>query len=52
LKTLKDAGLVSDRRDGRWVYYTLNRDALEDIEEFVGTLKSSLRAPRKQAKCC
>jgi len=30
LKTLKDAGLVSDRREGRWVYYTLNRDARPD----------------------
>src|SRR5437762_13125172 len=26
LKTLKDAGLVSDRREGRWVYYALNRE--------------------------
>jgi DNA-binding transcriptional ArsR family regulator len=24
LKTLKDAGLVTDRREGRWVYYTLH----------------------------
>jgi len=21
LRTLKDAGLITDRRDGRWVYY-------------------------------
>jgi ArsR family transcriptional regulator len=31
LKTLKDAGLVTDRRDGRWVYYALNRDLLDEI---------------------
>src|ERR671917_2795319 len=31
LKTLKDAGLVTDRRDGRWVYYTLNCDALDEL---------------------
>src|SRR6266508_3196789 len=24
LKTLKDAGLVTDRREGRWVYYAIN----------------------------
>ena len=25
LKVLKDAGLVTDRREGRWMYYTLTR---------------------------
>ena len=28
LKALKDAGLVTDRKDGRWVYYALNPEAL------------------------
>src|SRR3970040_1276899 len=28
LKTLRDAGLVADRRAGRWVYYSLREDAL------------------------
>jgi ArsR family transcriptional regulator len=31
LKVLKEAGLVTDRREGRWVYYTLHRDAVEDL---------------------
>ena len=50
LRTLKDAGLVSDRREGRWVYYTLNRDALAEIEGLVGALKTQTTpsAPR----CC
>ena len=30
LKVLKDAGLVSDRKQGRWSYYTLNADRLAD----------------------
>ena len=30
LKTLKEAGLVQDRRDGRWVYYSLDREALSE----------------------
>jgi ArsR family transcriptional regulator, arsenate/arsenite/antimonite-responsive transcriptional repressor len=29
LRTLKDAGLVVDRREGRWVYYALNPECLE-----------------------
>ncbi len=41
LKTLKDAGLVSDRREGRWVYYTLNRDALD---QEAGEARGQLRA--------
>jgi len=44
LKTLKDAGLVTDRRDGRWVHYALNRDALDKIAAFAETLKPSKRS--------
>jgi len=52
LKTLKDAGLVSDRREGRWVYYALNRAALEAVEELVGSFtRTDGRAPRP-TKCC
>ena len=28
LKVLKDAGLVTDRKEGRWSYYSLNTDRL------------------------
>src|SRR3989442_7673963 len=40
LRVLKDAGLVTDRRDGRWVYYALNRDALDRSEEHTSELQS------------
>lgn len=36
LKKLKDAGVVTDRRDGRWVYYSLLPDALEQMRGFLG----------------
>ena len=52
LKTLKDAGLVADRREGRWVYYTLQRNTLDEIEALIGTFKRGLRSPRKQGACC
>jgi ArsR family transcriptional regulator len=39
LKTLKDAGLVSDRRQGRWVYYALNPQAFDEITEFMSELR-------------
>ena len=52
LKTLKDAGLVSDRRDGRWVYYALNRDALDQIDEFAAAVKPGKHAGSCAQACC
>ena len=52
LKTLKDAGLVSDRRDGRWVYYALNRDALDQIAEFAAAVKPGKHAGSCAQACC
>lgn len=50
LKTLKEAGLVHDRKEGRWVYYRICPDALEGIDEIVGSLRSPL--PVLQTRCC
>jgi len=52
LKSLKDAGLVSDRRDGRWAYYTLNTEALRDVEAFVGSLATRVPETRWTPVCC
>ncbi len=35
LKILKDAGLLTDRREGRWIYYALNQEALRELREAV-----------------
>jgi ArsR family transcriptional regulator len=39
LRTLKDAGIVTDRRDGRWVYYALDASALTQMEKAIGSFK-------------
>jgi len=52
LKTLKDAGILRDRREGRWVYYSLNFEALEEIEKLVGSLKAMNRGLQGALKCC
>ena len=39
LKKLKDAGVVSDRPCGRWVYYSLVPDALEEMRGFLGEVR-------------
>jgi ArsR family transcriptional regulator, arsenate/arsenite/antimonite-responsive transcriptional repressor len=53
LKTLKDAGLVTDRRAGRWVYYSLNGDALADLEDFLRSFREvSVAASATAEACC
>ena len=52
LKVLKDAGMVTDRREGRWVYYTLNTDALVEVEEVVEGMRSTPSAAERRTGCC
>ena len=51
LKTLKDAGLVNDRREGRWMYYSLNAHTLEELQKIIAALKQTGRI-RKSSFCC
>lgn len=46
LKTLKDAGLVTDRREGRWVYYALNPEAFATFERLLGDLRPARQGGR------
>ena len=52
LKCLKDAGLVTDRREGRWAYYTLTTEALREVEAFVGSLATKVAGTRWTPVCC
>lgn len=52
LKVLKDAGLVRDRREGRWMYYTLNPEALEEMTGFTRRLASPPTVADRRAACC
>jgi ArsR family transcriptional regulator len=52
LKVLKDAGLIADRREGRWMYYTLNQDALAEVTELVEALASAPSAAERKNGCC
>jgi ArsR family transcriptional regulator, arsenate/arsenite/antimonite-responsive transcriptional repressor len=46
LKALGDAGLVTRRRAGRWVHYSLRPDTLAEITGFVGSVREGA------ARCC
>ena len=50
LKVLKEAGLLADRQSGRWVYYQLQPEALEQLRGWLGQLAASCRAPAYP--CC
>ncbi|MEO5568744.1 MAG: metalloregulator ArsR/SmtB family transcription factor [Gemmatimonadaceae bacterium] len=54
LKVLKDAGLVTARREGRWMHYDLIPGALDEIQTLVGEMKPSERQLRVRAAnaCC
>ena len=52
LRALKDAGLVTDRREGRWVYYGVNREALRQIAAFAGAVKPGKHAGSCRMACC
>ena len=39
LSVLRDADLVRDRRDGKFIYYELNASVLEEIMLWIANLK-------------
>lgn len=51
LKTLKDAGLVSDHKEGRWTYYALNPDAVAAVLGQLADLRPKAGGPG-DAACC
>ena len=52
LKTLKDAGLVTDRRDGRWMHYALDAEGLAELDSFLGSLRRRTREENWKPVCC
>ena len=53
LKVLKDAGLVSDLREGRWVHYSLNREVFSELHGLLGDMKpSTRRLTVRDDECC
>ena len=51
LKVLKDAGLLADRREGRWVYYTIRPEALATLTDLVEVLEPHALSTKGRG-CC
>jgi ArsR family transcriptional regulator len=52
LRVLKEAGLVSDRRDGRWSYYRIAPDALAEVHDLAVAMQPKRNALRVLDPCC
>ena len=53
LRVLKEAGLVSDRRDGRWSYYTIVPEALTEVHDLAVAMQPKKGAlPVMRGACC
>ena len=52
LRVLKEAGVVTDRRDGRWSFYTLVPGAMEEFHDAVVALRPAAILPMLRNGCC
>ncbi|HBL36440.1 MAG TPA: transcriptional regulator [Firmicutes bacterium] len=49
MKILSESGLVNSRRDGVWMKYSINREHLEMIQQFLDGIDARIE---KQSQCC
>jgi len=52
LKALKGAGLVTDRKEGRWVHYRLRPEALEEMAEALHLVREARPGAWRSITCC
>lgn len=50
LKTLKEAGLVRSRQEGRWIYYSLNLPQIAVLEQYLSEYRRF--SPMLPARSC
>ena len=54
LRVLKEAGLVTDRREGRWSYYTIVPEALGEVHDLAVAMqpKKGALPVLRSGSCC
>ena len=52
LKTLREAGLVATRREGRWAYYQLAAEAIEHAERAIAAYRVPVAERRRLPVAC
>ena len=41
MKTLCDSGLVNGRKEGKWVYYSLNNETVSNVKTFINNITTT-----------
>src|SRR4051812_14301128 len=52
LKVLKDAGIIADRKEGRWMFYGLQHETLDQIAAYTRSVKPGKHAGSCAVACC
>jgi ArsR family transcriptional regulator len=55
LKILREAGLVKNRRRGKWMYYSLNYETIEEMQAIIGSVtdgREHLESCCCESVCC
>lgn len=53
LRVLKEAGLVTDRKEGRWMYYSIAPDALAEVHDLAVAMQPKKNGlPVLRRACC
>jgi ArsR family transcriptional regulator len=54
LRVLKEAGLVADRKEGRWSYYAIVPESLAELHDMSVALQTAAhrRELKKIGRCC
>lgn len=52
LRVLREAGLVTDRREGRWSFYRLAPEALDEVSESLAALRPAAHGLPVTQGCC
>lgn len=52
LKVLREAGVVADRREGRWMYYRIVPEAMREVHDLVVAIQPRAQSRARSSSCC
>ena len=52
LRKLRESGLVTHRREGRWIHYALAHDALDEVRDLLGDVGATRTWDRPPGITC
>ena len=54
LRVLKEAGVVADRKEGRWSYYSIVPEALAEVHDLAVAMQTTKQrvTARAKGRCC